>query len=136
MGPLKLRPHHFLCALGFEGRGYSSLFIENFRQIVDCLRSPQGDAYLIEVIDETDSICLVCPNRRGSACLSQKKIESLDQRHGEALDIKSGDILSWGEAKTKISQNISRSVFHQICKGCLWKKEGFCEAALIKLQNS
>ena len=32
--PLRYRPHHFLCSLGFEGKGYSDAFTANMEAIV------------------------------------------------------------------------------------------------------
>ena len=37
---LKFRPHHFLCTLGFQGKGYSPGFVANFQAIADRLRGP------------------------------------------------------------------------------------------------
>lgn len=135
MDVLKFRPHHFLCALGFEGKGYSSSFVDNFQQIVDVLRSPHGDTQAIDVVGETDAICQACPEKTGSTCLSQEKIEGLDRRHGRCLGIAPGDSLTWGEAKEKILKTVSLSVFHEICKGCQWKDLGLCETALLKLHT-
>lgn len=27
--PVRYRPHHFLCSLGYEGKGYSEAFTDN-----------------------------------------------------------------------------------------------------------
>ncbi|RYZ78407.1 MAG: DUF1284 domain-containing protein [Proteobacteria bacterium] len=61
---LKFRPHHFLCAVGFQGKGYSPEFVENFKTIKSVLDSTHGDQVMIEVIERTDSICAPCPSRR------------------------------------------------------------------------
>ena len=43
---LSFRPHHFLCTLGFEGKGYSDAFTRNMAEIADALRArgAVGDA--------------------------------------------------------------------------------------------
>ena len=130
---LHFRPHHFMCALGFAGKGYSGPFIANFSQITAQLRTATGDAIELVVVEQTDSICTPCPNRRDTRCTQQQKIASLDQRHQAILQIKAGDQLSWGEAKTKIKQHMDLETFHKACAGCEWKASGVCEEALKQL---
>lgn len=132
---IKFRPHHFLCAVGFEGKGYSEPFVENFAAIVQQLKSVDGDNIPIEVTEITDSICEPCPNRRATLCTDQEKIISLDNAHAAVLKLKSGDVLTWGEAKQRIIENIDQSCFDKICEPCSWKATGICETALYKLRN-
>ena len=103
--PLKFRPHHFLCALGFEGKGYSSGFIANMSGIVDGqLRGPQGDETVIEVVRDADAICAPCPQRIGAGCAKQDRITALDDAHADALRLTGGDRLTWGEAQVPRSE--------------------------------
>lgn len=129
----KFRPHHFLCTVGFQGKGYSKAFVENYQKIAQVLQSPEGDQVQIEVVDRTDSICDPCPSKIGAKCESQEKIEKLDNEHAQALRIQEGDVLTWGEAKKRIKENITVNRFHQICEGCQWKALGVCESSLKKL---
>lgn len=77
--PIRFRPHHFLCALGFQGKGYSDAFTANMSAIVhDRLRAENGGKTRIEVIGAADDICQPCPKRRGTLCTSQTKITRLD----------------------------------------------------------
>ncbi len=132
---LKFRPHHFLCTLGFEGKGYSAAFVKNYAEIDQRLKvAPGGDQTVIEVTSHTDSICAPCPSRRELLCESQSKIEALDQAHAEILGLASGDQLTWKEAKTKIAQKMNLGAFHRACEPCSWKALGVCETALRKLQ--
>ena len=57
----RYRPHHFLCTLGFQGKGYSPDFVKNFSEIADVLRGEDGDEQLIKVIKNCDDICRACP---------------------------------------------------------------------------
>ena len=83
---VQFRPHHFLCALGFQGKGYSDDFTANMVQIVDeTLRAPGGDDQQIEIVRNTDDICAPCPKRRGLRCSNQDGIEKLDKAHLRAL---------------------------------------------------
>ncbi len=133
---LRFRPHHFLCTLGFEGKGYSPAFVANFQAIADELRAPGGDDVEIQVVSQTDSICEPCPNKQDQLCVTEAKIQTLDRAHAEELSLKAGDQLSWGEAKGRISKQISIEDFHRICAPCSWKALGVCEAALKQLKNA
>ena len=124
------RPHHFLCSLGYQGKGYSSDFVENYDQIALLLRAKGGDSAQIQVVKHTDDICSACPHQRGLLCATQEKISSLDDRHKKALNLEIGETLSWGDAKKRIREKISNEVFHEICEGCQWKNLGICEEAL------
>ncbi|MGK7653340.1 DUF1284 domain-containing protein [Roseovarius sp. B08] len=135
--PLRYRPHHFLCSLGFQGKGYSDAFTANMARIVeDRLRAPGGDDVEIEVVAATDEICAPCPKRRGTRCTSQDKIAALDTRHADALGLTVGTRLTWGDAKRRIAANVPPGALSQLCAGCQWLELGLCEAAVIELHES
>ena len=134
--PLQFRPHHFLCANGFEGKGYSPDFVYNFADIVAELRGPQGDQVLLQVVTGADDICQPCPHRREKSCTKQALIESLDQRHLEALRLTEKQVLSWGHVKERIKSYVSDSVFDSMCRGCGWQSEGMCLKALQQLRHN
>lgn len=132
---IAFRPHHFLCALGFQGLGYSPSFVQNFQRISDQLRGQNGDDTPITVVELTDDICAPCPQRRHHLCVDQVKITALDRRHSEALDVKIGQRLTWGKAKHRIAQYITDDVFDRICEDCSWKNLGVCQQALTTLRQ-
>lgn len=134
--PITFRPHHFLCALCFQGKGYSANFISNFKIIMAILNGVNGDNHPIIVTAITDAICTPCPNRLNTTCTSQTKIDKLDQAHASALRIQPNDQLTWGEAKTKIKTHIDINTFHRICKDCEWKQLGICESAISTFLES
>jgi uncharacterized protein len=127
---ITFRPHHFLCTLCFQGKGYSPTFVENYQKIVEQLNSATGDLTPISIIAHTDSICAPCPHKQNTQCASQEKITRLDNAHAEALGIKTGDIIYWGEAKKLIAEKITLEQFHQMCGACSWKNLGICEQVL------
>jgi hypothetical protein len=134
--PIRFRPHHFLCALGYEGRGYSPAFTANMTEIVmGRLRAPGGEAEEIEVTEGFDAICAPCPKNRGHACEVQAKIERLDDAHAGALGLKPGDRLTWGEAQARIRAAVEPGGLARICAGCEWLPLGLCEAALGRLHK-
>ena len=130
------RPHHFLCTLGFQGKGYSDRFIQNFQDLKDHLEAPEGAETSLKVTLTRDAICEPCPNVHGSSCRTPAKIHALDQAHLTALSLKGDDILTWKEAKERIKQRISVEIFHDICKPCSWKELGICQKSLETLIKS
>jgi len=80
MTDLRYRPHHFLCSLGFEGKGYSPEFTANMTAIVQGrLRAPGGESARITVTVAADDICAPCPSRRMTGCDNDAKIAALDR---------------------------------------------------------
>lgn len=130
------RPHHFLCALCFQGKGYSPAFVKNFQAIMDSLNQHEGGETPIRVVRITDSICAPCPHRQAASCATESSTQALDHRHATALEITDGETLTWNEAKQRIRENISLDVFHQTCKDCEWKASGMCEQALTSFLNA
>src|SRR5580658_144977 len=104
---INFRPHHFLCALCFQGNGYSRAFVANFQSIMDRLNSSQGDTTEINIINYTDSICAPCPNRIDKQCTMEAKISVLDHAHAAALAIKPNTSITWGGAKNLIAEKIT-----------------------------
>ena len=134
---LEFRPHHFLCTLGFVGKGYSPEFVKNFQKTADLLRkTSDGDQVLIRVTSTTDDICVPCPHRREKLCASEPKIMRLDHAHAEVLNLKEGDVLTWGEAKNRLAKYMSLEKFEKACAPCAWKALGVCKSALVALQKN
>lgn len=134
--PLRYRPHHFLCSLGFQGRGYSPDFTANMTAIVvGRLRAAGGDDTVIEVTGTADAICAPCPKRLGDGCEAQGRIDRLDRAHAAALDLAPGDRLTWGEARARIRASVAPGSLKTLCAGCEWERYGLCEAALRRLHD-
>lgn len=132
--PLRLRPHHLLCALGFEGEGYSSDFVANMSRIVmGQLRAEGGDDTPIKLTGYADDICAPCPKRVGRLCKSQQRIALIDRSHAQALKLKPREEMTWGQAKDRIRANVQPGTLEQLCLGCKWLELGLCEAALERL---
>ncbi len=135
--PVTFRPHHFLCALGFQGKGYSDDFTANMVAIVmDRLRVPGGDDVVIETTGHTDDICGPCPKRRGRLCTNQPAIAKLDRAHAAALKLKPFERLTWGDAQERILDNVPPGSLSTLCEGCQWLELGLCEDALARLHAS
>lgn len=134
---ITFRPHHFLCSLGYQGKGYDDAFTANMDRVVaDGFHQEGGDETLITVTREADVICGPCPHRRGQGCASQEKIDGLDARHAARLNLVDGETLSWAEAKMRIAAKVKSGDLSDLCKGCQWLELGLCEDALAKLIKS
>lgn len=134
--PIRFRPHHFLCALGFQGKGYSDDFTRNmFQIVVHRLRGENGDAEIIELTSFADDICGPCPKRRGQLCTNQASVAALDRRHAAALRLTPSERLSWGEAQKRIRDHVPPGSLATLCAGCSWLELGLCEAALARLHD-
>ncbi|MCC5958376.1 MAG: DUF1284 domain-containing protein [Rhodobacteraceae bacterium] len=133
--PVQFRPHHFLCALGFQGKGYSGSFTQNMAAIVAQLRGPDGGDTVIKVTAQADSICTPCPHRRGQSCVKVAQIAALDDRHAQALGLHAGQRLTWSDAKSRIRTHVPPGSLSDLCAGCQWLEFGLCEAALSELHR-
>lgn len=134
-GPsLTFRPHHFICTLGFQGDGYSPLFVDNYQGIVKALTDTPHT--LISIQDGLDSICQACPHQLPqNRCDQQNLIQTLDHNHSHALDLEGVSAITWADAKQRIKENISPSLLEVICQGCQWLSYGWCKNALVKLKE-
>lgn len=132
--PIQFRAHHFLCALGFQGMGYSPHFVRNFQNILEQLqKNPEQE---IEVVKGQDAICNACPlETSAKTCQQQALIQQLDEAHAKILSLKNGQRFTWLEAKLLIKKQMTLADFHVACAKCEWKKYGVCEKALTALLN-
>ena len=69
-----LRPHHALCALFFEDKGYSRAFIENMTAF---LVDPNQ---MLQITSGCDALCQACPNNFNGLCSDAAKVSLFDQR--------------------------------------------------------
>ncbi|APZ43196.1 DUF1284 domain-containing protein [Acidihalobacter ferrooxydans] len=134
--PLRFRPHHFLCALGYQGKGYSTRFTANMSYIVYTrLRNAATADTPIEVVTVSDAICAPCPHRRGTGCERETKIAALDQRHAARLDLRDGQVIGWLEARQRIRERIAPDDLDTLCAGCEWLDAGMCKQAVAQLRD-
>jgi uncharacterized protein len=126
-----------MCTLGFQGKGYSESFVENYQKIADSLRTTGalGDDTEIKVVAGLDAICAPCPNNLGAGCATEEKIQRLDQGHARTLGLKTGDVVTWKEAKKKIAEKMTVKTHHEVCAPCSWLAMGVCEEALKRLHG-
>lgn len=135
--PMKsLRPHHALCALFFEGKGYSPAFIENMTAI---LAEP---SQMVHITMGCDSLCRDCPHNQDGICDDEVKVAQFDQ---QVLDL-SGEIFQDEQAKflSEFCQSVYDTILRQgrlaeVCGECEWAplcqdkwQRGTCNQFLLK----
>ena len=131
-GAVFLRPHHVICAIGWQGHGYSHEFTRNMdRIVVQRLRADPTTEVVFTA--GADAICGPCPSRRGAGCEMQAKIDGLDARHAEALEIVPAQRMTWDEAQGRATR-LEPDDLDRICSGCRWLEYGMCKAALARLR--
>ncbi|WP_371153730.1 DUF1284 domain-containing protein [Jannaschia sp. 2305UL9-9] len=134
---IRLRRHHILCSLGFEGEGYSDAFVANMGNIVNQhLRADGGEATMILITDSADAICAPCPRRRDAGCEKGQFIEDLDSRHGAQLGVSPDDRLTWGECLDRVAAHVVPDDLDTLCEGCKWLPFGMCKSAVARLDET
>lgn len=72
--PATMRPHHALCALFFEGKGYSQAFIDNMTAFM------ADPSQMLQITTGCDALCQACPNNVNGRCKDEAKVSLFDQR--------------------------------------------------------
>lgn len=116
---MKLRGHHLLCLLGFQGYGYSEDFVLNMTRINELRKS---DKTTIKLINSPDDICSACPNLKNNMCENEIQNEIIMKMDDEVLsefniNKEHNAIDLFDEVILKF--NTLKSV-QNICNGCKW----------------
>lgn len=129
---IRLLPHHLLCIHGFRGKGYSPEFIQNMATVIRNLT----DITAIEITQEADPICLVCPhlNKKSAHCNENRKVREIDRRALDALHFKIGERTTWGEICKRIAETAPD--LDTICHGCEWRSLGNCINGITALRQT
>ena len=112
----KLRPHHGLCTLFFEGKGYSEPFVRHMETV---LREASTGARFC-LTTEADEICAHCPNRRGNQCNSPKALD-YDRQVLRRIGLSEGDTVTLPDLQHLVEKRILRpGQLEAVCGGCHW----------------
>ncbi|MBR0059444.1 MAG: DUF1284 domain-containing protein [Methanobrevibacter sp.] len=119
---IKLRGHHLLCLLGFQGYGYSEDFVFNMTQINEKRKSKDC---IITLTNEADDICSSCPNLKDNICENEKQNEIIVKMDNEILSHfdskrKYNSLELFKEVSLKF--NTLKSV-ENVCNNCKWENE-------------
>jgi len=128
---LYLRPHHLLCLLFYEGKGYDEAFVKNMDLIIAHLQQHQTVQILLT--DGADSICSCCPNQmKNEQCSSNQKVKRLDKEVIHTFALKTGEYYNYHHITNVIHQALNEDNFKKICSECEWYKQGICGKGIIK----
>ncbi|MBR0372088.1 MAG: DUF1284 domain-containing protein [Methanobrevibacter sp.] len=119
---IKLRGHHLLCLLGFQGYGYSEDFVFNMTRINEKRKSKDC---IITLTNEADDICSSCPNLKDNICENEKQNEIIVKMDNEILSHfdskrKYNSLELFKEVSLKF--NTLKSV-ENVCNNCKWENE-------------
>lgn len=127
---LLLRPHHLLCLLFYEGKGYSESFVRNMNNVNAYLNSHSKVQILL--VDGSDCICSCCPKRReNGACESLQKVERLDADVLHTFWLKIGRYYDYCKLTARIQKMLDVRTMQKLCCECEWYVRGICGKGLI-----
>lgn len=119
---LHLRPHHAMCILNYRGEGYSEEFVKNMNSIVATL----NDDVLVILEKRADGVCAACQNRTDVSssnpvgCEFMDKVAHYDAGLMELLSLSDGEVLSWGELKKRVCNEVFPEKLAKVCGDCEW----------------
>ena len=114
----RFRPHHLVCFLSFQGKGYNSDFVNRVSEILAVLKDNSQEK-LISVAQGCDNACEKCPNRNYEKCEDDEVICEKDDAYLKLLNIKYGSKLSFSDMQ-KIRTQVHKDDFTKICRYCQW----------------
>ncbi len=115
----RIRAHHGMCFVFFQGKGYSGEFTENMWAMKEKLeQNPE-----VVLVQETDDVCAHCPNNAAGECSSAEKVADYDGQVLAYCGIEPGKPIRWKEFSGLVSENILRpGRREEICGGCEWNE--------------
>jgi len=126
---IKLRPHHLICNLCFQGKGYNEEFVQNFQKIHDAINNDAA----ITITKDCDDICAKCPEKTNNVCKRETKVTAIDQAYLKLLSLQLGQDITKQEVLHKIKKYLSMNDFHRICKNCSWYDLKLCAPIINKI---
>lgn len=116
---IRLRAHHGMCLLFFEGKGYSEGFTSHMQKVQDIMRkNPQ-----LFLIAEADEVCSKCPNLTFGKCGSYHLVKMYDEKVLHFCGLDPDTEISWKEFSTLVKEKIIlQGKRHTICGGCEWRE--------------
>lgn len=112
-----LRPHHALCGIFFEGKGYSQAFIENMTAFM------VDPSQLIQITSGCDTLCQACPNNFNGRCSEEAKVSLFDERTWNLTDafLQSDQPIPLNELCQSVYDTIlQQGLLAEVCGECEW----------------
>ena len=131
---MKLRGHHLICRLGFQGLGYDDKFTQTMKEVLTILDlNPNLN---IKVTTSIDILCAACPHREDNICSQEEKeIPARDQFILDNLGLTEDRVYTLQEINQKIRNQFTESKRQQLCRNCEWNQYGYCQQGLAALKE-
>lgn len=114
---MQLRPHHGLCLLFFQGKGYSPEFVENMTRLKQALEENQP----VQLTMAADPICAACPNNQAGRCTTEQKVRRYDREVLRRCDLAAGQVVTMQQLRQRIrSRILEPGCREEICGDCQW----------------
>jgi hypothetical protein len=124
---INIRPHHILCMHGFAGKGYSEIFIENMKNVIESIRKENQ----LLIVFSRDDICKKCPNLQAEKyCMTEEKINRLDSVTITEFDLEE-KIYAYTEIVEILKKKNVANILEKICVECGWYESGICKETMI-----
>jgi len=122
---MKIRAHHLLCLLGFQGLGYSPEFVRRMEKTRTALK--KGPPFLIKVVEEGDDICSACPYCLEKECrkgkFSERRTREIDRKIIKALCLKKNQVIKSSQVIPLIKEKLGTFPrLIKICGKCGWRE--------------
>ncbi|MDI9396139.1 MAG: DUF1284 domain-containing protein [Euryarchaeota archaeon] len=122
---LKIRAHHLCCIQGFQGYGYSPVFVASMRAVISDLEALPSRP--LKIVTECDAICVSCPGKRvcsNPESVFSRKMRQMDLVVLDKLSLEDGAIVKADEAFMLVNSKINRaSDIEDVCGTCKWKRK-------------
>lgn len=132
---LKLRPHHFLCLLGYKGNNYNKTQVNNWDKVSNYLKqNPDTD---IVIISGRDNLCSNCPTKSGNKerC-KEDNVSKIDEKVKNLLGLEEGKTYKYSEILKLLNEKMTIEKHEEFCKTCMWWLKGLCKNTFAPKNNS
>lgn len=121
----KIRPHHGMCFVFFQGKGYSGAFTENMRKMKEKLdENPE-----VVLLCQADDVCACCPHNENGKCAgnssqpSPSKAKYYDHQVLSHCGLREGTKIHWNDFAEAVKIHIlSPGKREEICGDCEWNE--------------
>jgi len=131
---IRLRPHHLLCLVAFQGEGYSPEFIEKTLGLQRALLT--GDT-VVELVEGLDDLCFGCPEM-SQECVSisgDTGVGGLDRAVSDLLGISPGRHRA-AELLRSMRKTFTPERGYKVCAECSWLPRMDCPRVIaIRLKG-
>ena len=120
-GEICLRPHHLLCLMGFQGKGYSAAFVKRMTEVSALLKRHQDTSVYLR--SGVDDLCAACPHSTDEGiCDHDDQVRGYDERTLSFLHLCEGTA-AFDEWMRQVRESLTADVRTAICGDCAWTEE-------------